>query len=72
VLDGDQHGAGGDGRRQSGRVELAVLVDRQDGELEAVPLDESAAGVEDGGVLGGLGDEVVAAAAEGQRQAVDG
>jgi hypothetical protein len=72
VLDADQHGASADRRLQGGGVNLAVVVDRQGGEVEAVPLDEGAAGLEDGGMLGGLSDDVVAAATAGQRHPVDG
>jgi len=72
VLDGDQHGAGGDGRLQGGRVEPTVPVDRQDAEVEPVPLGQGAAGLQDGGMLGGLGDDVVTTATEGECQAVNG
>ena len=48
-----------------------MVVHRQEGEPEAVGL-EAAAGLEHGGVFGGLGDDVVASVAVGPDRAPDG
>ena len=57
VHDRDEDGVGAQRRLQPRRVEPAVPLHRQDGDLEAVPL-QGVHRVEDRLVLGGAGDEV--------------
>jgi hypothetical protein len=67
VHDRDQDGAVVEGRGEVVRADPAMAVDRQDGEVEAVPAAQVAAGVQDGGVLGGLGDHAGRLPNEGPR-----
>ena len=68
--DADQGGVAGDGLLKVGWVDPAVVVHREDGEPEAVGF-EAAAGLEHGGMFGGLGDDVVASVAVGPGRATD-
>jgi len=68
--DPDQCRVVGDGLLDVGWVDPAVVVYREGGELEAVGL-QAAAGLEHGGVLGGLGDDVIASVSVGAGGAPD-
>lgn len=60
--DGDQHGVGGERGGQGVGGDDAVVVDGQVGHVHAVQAFQGAAGLQDGGVFGDLGDNVRARA----------
>jgi len=70
--DRHEHGVRGECGVEVGRVDQPFGVHRQVGDAEAVQPGQAVAGGEDGGVFGGLGDDVVAAVAVGQGGAADG
>jgi hypothetical protein len=61
VHDRDQYGPVGQGRGEVARRQPAGPVHGQHGDLDVVPVAQVSAGVKDGGVLRGLGDDLGAA-----------